>query len=262
MRCALFVLFIALFSFTVIADTYTLEPVSATMRAPGTIIINVMVNTTQPVYGLELTVKDTPEYAVFSHVETTNRTTGALATSATQGADTSKLALILSGTGSGITTGNGSILKIYYSVSSGTGSVNFQTSNFKVYNKNGAVISGNSISGTTITLESSSSGSSGSSGGGGGGGSGSSSSSSGSSASTSANTNLPFSFPETKTAKEKSAPTQPPKVIEISTAPAEAPAPQKLIVPNKQPWPWIIGVLVFLAGSVLIVYLYKTQLKI
>jgi hypothetical protein len=234
------------------------------MRAPGTIIINVMVNTTQQVYGLELTVKDTPEYAVFSHVETTNRTTGALATSATQGADVSKLALILSGTGSGITIGNGSILKIHYSVSSGTGSVNFQTSNFKVYNKNGAVISGNSISGTTITLESSSSSSAGSSGGGGGGGSGgsgSSSSSSGSSASTSANTNLPFSFPETKLVKEKPAPTQPPKVIEISAAPAETPVPQAP-APVKPPWPWIIGVLVFLAGSVLIIYLYKTQLKI
>ncbi len=265
MRCELFALLILLSALTVIADTYRLEPVSAIMHAPGTIIINVMVNTTQPVYGIELTVKDTPEYAVFSHIETTNRTIGALATSAAQEKDTLKLAIILSGTGNGIMAGNGSILKIYYSVSSGTGSVNFQTSNFKVYNKNGAVITGNSISGTTITLESSSSSSSGSSGGGGGGGGGgSSSSSSGSSSgssSSSASTNLPFSFPETKPAKEKPAPTKPPKIIEISTAPAETPVPQAP-APVKPLWPWIIGVLVFLAGSVLMGYLYKTQLKI
>jgi uncharacterized membrane protein YgcG len=260
MRRALFVLFILISAITVIADTYVLEPVDATLHTPGTIILNVVANTTQPVYGIELTVKDTPERAVFSHVETTSRTISALATYAAQGTDISKLAIILSGVGSGITAGNGSILKIYYSASSGTGSVNFQTLNFKVYDKNGSIIPGNSITGATITLESSASSSSGSSGGsGGGGGGGGSGGGSSSSSSTSASTSLPFSFPETKPAKEKPAPTQPPKVIEISTAPAEIPAPEKKAAQSKPVLPWIIGVLVFLAGSVLIIYVYKKQ---
>ncbi|MEM3153946.1 MAG: cohesin domain-containing protein [Candidatus Woesearchaeota archaeon] len=259
-------------SVTALADTYTLEPVDASVPIPGTIVLNLMANNAQPIYGLELTVKDTPELAVFSHIDTTSRTTGALATSTPTGIDTVKVALILSGTGNGIAPGNGSILKIYYSVNSGTGGVTFDATNFKIYNKTGFALSTPSINDATVSLISSSSSSStgssgsggGSGGGGGGSGGGSSGKSSSSSASTSANTQLPFSFPETRTAKEKLAPTLPPPVIETKAAPAtdKTPEPTAHEQPKKPIWPWIAGMLVFVLGTLFIIHVYRKQSKL
>ncbi len=264
MRLALF-LSVLLTAAIALADPYALAPVETTVQSPGTIIIQINATTTQPIYGIELAVEDTPERAVFSHIETTSRTTNALATSAAQGADTVKIALIMSGTGAGILPGNGSLIKLYYSAT-GTGDVDFEPSNLKVYNKTGAIIGGNSISDTTVTLQSSSSGSSGSSGGSGSGGSGGggsgSSGKSSSGTSTSASTNLPFKFSETKPAKEELAPTPPPPVIETTANAEVTPAPQPVQTGKKPVWPWIIGVLVFISGAALIVYAYKKQSRI
>ena len=264
MRCALF-LFIILSSAIALADPFDLVPVQETMQSPGAIVINIEATTTQPIYGLELTIKDSPERATFSHIETTSRTINALATSAAQGADIVKIALIVSGTGAGIAPGNGSLLKLYYSAS-GTGNVKFEPSNLKVYNKTGAIIGGNSISDATVTLQSSGSSSSSSSGSGGSGGGGSGGSGKGkgngkSGTSTSASTNLPFNFKDTQPAKEELAPTPPPQVIETTANEAphvSAPAPEI----KKAIWPWIAGALVFIAGAALIVYAYKKQSKI
>lgn len=262
MRCAL--LLLVLMAATVLADSYSLQPDSSIIQTPGTVIINLNASNTQSIYGLELTIEDEPERAVFSHIETTSRTTSTIATSATQGNDIVKVALILSGTGNGITPGNGSILKIHYSVS-GTGTVNFDPSNLKVYSKNGTVIGGSGMDDTAVTLQSPStsrSSSSGSSGGGGSGSSGKSSGKSSSSASTSANTQLPFQFTETKPSKEKPAPTLPPEVIETTANAEITPTPQQTPEPEKTSWPWIIGALVSIAGAVLLVYTYKKQSKI
>jgi hypothetical protein len=267
MRRALFLLFV-LTAAIASADPFALVPAEATIQSPGTIVININATTTQTIHGLELTIKDTPERATFSHVETTSRTINALVTSAAQGADIVKIAFVLSGSGTGITPGNGSLLKLYYSAS-GNGEVDFNPSNLKVYNKTGALIAGNSISDTSVKLQTASSGSSssfGSSGGGGGGSSGKGKSNSGSSgkssgASTSASTNLPFSFKDTQPAKEELAPTMPPKIIE-TTANEATPIPAQAQESKKSMWPWIAGFLVFIAGAALIIYAYKKQSKI
>ncbi len=264
MRCAL-LLFVLVSAVAVLADTFTLQPDTSTIQTPGNIIMNLNASNTQPIYGLELTVEDEPERAVFSHIEITSRTTGAIVTSATQGNDIVKVALILSGTGNGIAPGNGSILKIHYSAT-GSGKVNFDPSNLKVYSKNGTAIGGSSIDDTEVTLQpgstSRSSSSSGSSGGGGSGSSGKSSGKSSSTASTSANTQLPFQFTESKPSKENLAPTLPPEVIETTANAEIAPIPQQIPEPGKTFWPWIIGALVSLAGGALLVYAYKKQSKI
>jgi hypothetical protein len=266
MRRALFLLFVITAAIAS-ADPFALVPEEATTQSPGTIIININATTTQPIYGIELTIKDAPELATFSHVETTSRTISALATSAAQGADIVKISLVLSGSGIGIIAGNGSLLKLYYSAS-GNGEVDFNPSNLRVYNKTGELITGNSISGTSVKLQTASSGSSsssGSSGGGGGvssgkgkGNSGSSGKSSG--ASTSASTNLPFSFKDTQQTKEELAPTMPPKIIE-TTANEATPIPALIQETKKPIWPWIAGALVFIIGAALTIYAYKKQSK-
>src|SRR5574341_1323192 len=108
MRFQLFMLF-ALFALPALADVYTLQT-DSTVDPPATITINVLTTNNQSIYGIEFTIADTPEKAVFSKVETTVRSTGALVTSYAQGADKTKIAMVLSGTGSGISTGTGNIL--------------------------------------------------------------------------------------------------------------------------------------------------------
>jgi len=251
------IIFTLLLTFTAFAEQFSLQPEDATVTPPATVAVTIMLTNSQPVYGFELTVKDTPEKAVFSNVATTSRTANALATSATPSADTTKIAVILSGTGTGITAGNGSVLKLMYSVSSGTGQITFTPTNLIVYNKNGTIIPGNTVNGTIITLQSSSagSGSSGSGGSGGGGGgsgsSGGSSSSSGSSASTSTSAYAPKSFTETKPAKESPASQQPPKVIKAELKPqSQEPAPTpEHIQPRKSALPFIIAVMIVIIGA-------------
>jgi len=249
------IIFTLLLTFVAFAEQFSLQPEDATVTPPATVAVTILLTNSQPVYGFELTVKDTPEKAVFSNVATTSRTANALATSATPSADTTKIAVILSGTSSGITAGNGSVLKLMYSVNSGTGQISFTPINLIVYNKNGTIIPGNTVNGTIVTLQSSSAGS-GSSGGSGGGGSGSgssggSSSSSGSSASTSTSAYAPKSFTETKPAKESPASQQPPKVIKVELKPeSQEPAPaSEAIPPRKSALPFIIAVMVVIIGA-------------
>lgn len=255
------ILFILMLSLPVLAEQFELTPSDSTITSPGTIYLNIMLNNTQPVYGFELSIKESSARSVFSHIETTSRTTNALATSVLQADDKVKVAVVLSASGPGITAGTGSVLKITYSATGkSSGEITYTPENLIVYNVNGTTIQGNSISGATITLQesSSSSSSSGSSGGAGGGGGASGTSSSSSAASTSSASSstssfIPFSQLETKTPIETPAPEPLPKVIEANLSTVEELKPA---APRKNYLPFIVTALIMLTGGVIAIFVF------
>ncbi len=265
MRFTLLIIAI-LSAIAVFAIPFELQPEDATVMPPSVITIDILVTNSEPIYGFELQIVDAPERATFSHIEATPRISGALITSAIQGASIVKIGVILSGTGAGITAGTGSVLRVKYGVSSGNEEITFTPSNLKAYNSNGTLIAGITATATAVQLEPSSSGGSSSSGssGGGGSGGGSSSSSSGSGGSSSASTStsslVPFeNLPAQATPTETPVP-QPPDPIETSTAePEEQPLAQSPPSKKKNMLPFIIGAIVLLIAGAMAYYFIKTE---
>ncbi len=256
------ILFILMLSLPVLAEQFELTPLDSTITAPGTIYINILLNNSEPIYGFELSIRESSPRSVFSHIETTSRTTNALATSVLQADDKVKFAVVLSASGPGITAGTGSVLKITYSATgSSDGEITYTPENLMVYNINGTTVQGNSISGTTVTLQESSSGSSssGSSGGAGGGGgaggtSSSSSASSTSSASSSTSSFIPFSQLQTNKPIETPAPEPLPEVVEanLSTEKEEMLKPAE----SKNYLPFVVTALIMLTGGIIAVFVF------
>lgn len=256
------ILFVLMLSLPVLAEQFELTPSDSAITAPGTIYINILLNNTQPVYGFELSIKESSARSLFSHIETTSRTTNALATSVLQADDKVKVAVVLSASGPGITAGTGSVLKIVYSATGNSdGEITYTPENLAVYNINGTTIQGNSIAGTTVTLQESSSSSSasgGASGGGAGGGgasgtSGSSSAASTSSASSSTSSFIPFSQLQTKEPIETPAPEPLPEVIEANLSTAEELKPA---APKRNYSPFIVTALIMLTGGVIAIFVF------
>ena len=246
-------------SLPVLAEQFELAPSDSTITAPGTIYINIMLNNTEPIYGFELSIRESSPRSVFSHIETTSRTANALATSVNQADDKVKVAVVLSASGPGITAGTGSVLKITYSATGKSdGEITYTPENLAVYNINGTTIQGNSISGATITLQesSSSSSASGGSGGAGGGGTGSasgaSSASSTSSASSSTSSFIPFSQLQTNKPIETPAPELLPEVVEANLSTTEELKPAT----PKNYFPFIITALIMLTGGIIAIFVF------